>query len=88
MTEPDWLPSRREFLKSLPDTEKNIILAGDPEQKIDPYSYNWIYTYPELAIQVPEIQNNFQHLLQFEGNQNLIYHSTNQLSENKEQTYW
>jgi hypothetical protein len=35
-----------------------------------PYTYIWIYTYPELAGQLLEIQNNFQHILQFEDNQN------------------
>jgi hypothetical protein len=36
VTEADWVTSCHEFLKSLPETERNIILKGDPEQKFDP----------------------------------------------------
>ena len=66
--EPKWVTSRREFLKSLPEIERNIILTGDPDQEFDPYTYIWIYTYPEIARQNPVIENNFQHILQFEDN--------------------
>ena len=66
--EPQWVTSRREFLKSLPETERNIILTGDPEQEFDPYTYIWIDTYPELARQNQYIENNFQHILHFEEN--------------------
>jgi hypothetical protein len=55
--------SRREFLKQLLDSEKNILLTGDPNQGFDAYTYNWIYSYPEIAIQNPNIQQNFQHIL-------------------------
>jgi hypothetical protein len=44
VTETDWVTSRREFLKSLPDTERNIILTGDPEQIFDPVSSGSIPT--------------------------------------------
>ena len=43
-------------------------MTGDPEQEFAPYTYIWIYTYPELARQHPVIGNNFQHILQFENN--------------------
>ena len=66
--EPKWVISRREFLASLPSTERNIILPGDPNQEFDPYTYIWIYTYPEFARQNPVIEQNFQHILQFEDN--------------------
>ena len=65
--EPKWVSSRRDFLASLPSTERNIILTGDPEQEFDPYTYIWIYTYPEFARQNPLIEQNFQHILQFEN---------------------
>ncbi len=58
--------SRREFSRQLPDSERNIILTGDPEQEFDPHTYIWIYSYPELAIQNPLSQENFKHVLQFE----------------------
>ncbi len=61
------MSSRREFLASLPSTERNIILTGDPDQEFDPYTYIWIYTYPEFARQNPVIEQNFQHILQFEN---------------------
>ena len=51
--EPLWVTSRREFLKHLPESERNILLIGDPEQEFDPYTYIWIYTYPEIAVQKP-----------------------------------
>jgi hypothetical protein len=66
--EPLWVTSRQEFLKYLTKIERNILLTGDPDQEFDPYTYIWIYTYPELAIQNPAIQQNFQHILQFEDN--------------------
>ena len=56
------------ILKYLTKIERNILLTGDPDQEFDPYTYIWIYTYPELAIQNPAIQQNFQHILQFEDN--------------------
>ena len=62
------MSSRRQFLQCLPESERNILLTGDPNQEFDPYTYIWIYTYPELAIQNPDIQENFQHILQFEEN--------------------
>jgi hypothetical protein len=60
--------SRRQFIQSLPESERNILFTRDPDQEFDPYSCFWIYEYPELAIQNPVIQENFQHILQFEGN--------------------
>ena len=66
--EPKWVTTRREFLKCLPPTERNIILTGDPDLEFDPYTYIWIYSYPELAVQNPIIEQNFQHILQFEEN--------------------
>ena len=45
-------------------------MTGDPEQEFDPYTYIWIYTYPEIAVQNPEIQLNFQHILQFDNFEN------------------
>jgi hypothetical protein len=53
----------------LPEIKRNILLTGDPNQEFYPYTYIWIYTYPEIAIQNPAIQQNFQHILQFEDQQ-------------------
>jgi hypothetical protein len=50
----------------LPENERNILLTGDSDQEFDPYTYSWVYTCPEIAIQNPAIQQNFQHILQFE----------------------
>ena len=61
-----WVTARRDILKSLPESERNILLTGDPEQEFDPHTYIWIYTYTELAVQNPVIQENFQHILHFE----------------------
>jgi hypothetical protein len=41
---------------------------GTTEQEFDPNTYFWIYTYPELAVQNPVIQENFEHILQDEEN--------------------
>jgi hypothetical protein len=38
--EPLWVTSRREFLKHIPESERNILLTGDPDQEFDPYMYN------------------------------------------------
>jgi hypothetical protein len=37
--EPSWLTSRTEFLNCLPDTEGYFILTGNPNLKLDPYTY-------------------------------------------------
>ena len=63
--EPCWVHNRRLFLKALPESERNIILTGDPEKKFDPYVYIWIYSFPTIAAQNPIVQEHFQHILQF-----------------------
>jgi hypothetical protein len=68
----------------LPETEINIMLTGDPEQKFDPYSYICIYRYPELARLVPEIQNIFNIFYNLKKIKILIHRSTNQLGEIEE----
>jgi hypothetical protein len=50
----------------LPESERNILLTGDKDQEFDPYTYIWIYSYPEIAVQNPLIHQNFQHTLQLE----------------------
>jgi hypothetical protein len=37
----------------LTDSERNILFTGDPEEEFDPYTYIWIYTYQEIAVQNP-----------------------------------
>jgi hypothetical protein len=46
----------------LPESERNILPTGDPEQDLNPYKYIWIYTYQERIIQNPAIHENFQHI--------------------------
>ena len=66
--EPCWVHNRRQFLELLPPAERNILLTGDPDQRFDPFSYIWCYSYPEIAAQNPALQEHFQHILQFEDN--------------------
>jgi hypothetical protein len=49
--EPLWVTLRREFLKHFPESERNSLLTGDPDQEFDQYTYIWIITYPEKVIQ-------------------------------------
>jgi hypothetical protein len=55
LEEPLCVTCRREFIKQLPESKRNILLTGDPEQEFDPYTYIWIYTYPEIPVQNPVI---------------------------------
>ena len=64
--EPCWVHNRRIFLKQLPVEERNILLTGDPDTSFDPYIYVWIYSFPQIAVQNPLVQQHFQHILQFE----------------------
>jgi hypothetical protein len=56
VTEPLWVTSKHEFLKYLPGSGRNIHLTGDPDKEFDPYTYIWICTYPDIAVQNPTIQ--------------------------------
>jgi hypothetical protein len=59
---------KKRIFKYFPETERNILLTGDPDKELDSYTYIWIYTYPELAILNTAIQQNFQYILQSEDN--------------------
>jgi hypothetical protein len=71
---------KKKLYKHLPKSETDILPLVDPNQEFYPYKYIWIYTYPEIALQNPAIQQNFQHFLQFQGNFNL---ENNNLLTNK-----
>ena len=43
------------------------MLTGDPDTSFDPYVYVWIYSFPQIAVQNPLVQQHFQHILQFEN---------------------
>ena len=53
--EPCWVHNRRKFLELLPPAELNILLAGDLEQRFDPFSYIWCYSYSEIAAPNPAL---------------------------------
>ena len=50
-------------MEILPKQERNLILTGDPNLEFDPYTYIWIYSYPDLAALNPEIAAHFNHIL-------------------------
>ena len=45
--QPQWVHTRRNFLKSLSFQERNLVLIGDPYLEYDPCTYVLLYSYPD-----------------------------------------
>ena len=60
-TEPAWVIKRRNFLKTLTVTERNLLLTGDPSFQFDPLVYDCIFNLPAFATP-PFLHHHFQYL--------------------------
>ncbi len=56
---PEWVTSRQNFLVFLRRWKKHYFDWGSWTPEFDLYTYIWIYTYPELAVQKPVIFSTF-----------------------------
>ena len=59
--EPAWVIKRRNFLKTLSVTERNLLLTGDPYFQFDPLVYDCIFNLPAFATP-PFLHHHFQYL--------------------------
>ena len=59
--EPEWVIKRREFLKKLSVSQRNLLLTGDPFFQFDPVVYDCIFNLPSFATP-PFLHNHFPYL--------------------------
>ena len=54
--EPENIIKRREFLKKLSNTDRNLLLSGDPLFQFDPVIYSCVFFLPKIML--PDVLNN------------------------------
>ena len=71
--EPEWIIKRRNFLKKLSVSERNLLLTGDPFFQFDPVVYDCIFNLPSFATP-PFLHQHFPYLNPqlIDNEQNLI----------------